>query len=48
MQRKKNVINLENLVLEYALVEGVSEFGGGGVYFKVKSVEVLEGKFGLY
>jgi len=35
--RKKNIINLENVVAEYALVEGVSG-DNGSMYFKHKMV----------
>jgi len=39
--RKKNIINLDNLIIEYGLVEGVSG-ESGSTYFKTRNIEKLE------
>lgn len=49
--RKKNVINLENIVIDYALVEGLNSTGNNnslGAYFKTKNMETLEQKAQFY
>lgn len=41
VQRKKNVINLENIIIEYALVEGMNNESGSAnphPYFKTKNI----------